>query len=244
MVRERTSYMAHRNGEPPAADDPLLGFAPAPHTRPRRNSITAAKQRAFVAHLAATGIVAEAARHIGASLEALYKLRHKPGAEGFAAAWDEAVERGVLRIEHGALQRAIEGVERPIVSGGKLLGYHRVHHEGLVMFLLRQRRPERYGATIQLALKPGHPLYERIRSEVLCYAEEDEQATLDSIDKFIDDIRERRAANTEIVAEMERDRLGYWGEDDDDYGEDRTGDGLGDRAGDAGAGDSQDPTAS
>ena len=46
----------------------------------------------------------------------------------------------MLRIEHSALQRAIEGVERPIVSGGKLLGWHRVHNEGLVIFLLRQRR--------------------------------------------------------------------------------------------------------
>src|SRR6187402_234649 len=149
MARTRTSYMAHRDGELPADDDPLLAFKPAPHKAPRKNSITPDRQRAFVAHLAATGIVAEAARHIGASLEALYKLRHKPGAEEFAAAWDEAVERGVLRIEHGALQRAIEGVERPIVSGGKLLGWYRVHNEALVMFLLRQRRPERYGATVQ-----------------------------------------------------------------------------------------------
>jgi hypothetical protein len=201
MTNARTSYMAHRDGEEPGDDDPLLGFVPAPHTHPRANSITPDRQRAFIAHLAATGIVAEAAGHIGASLEALYKLRHKPGAEGFAAAWDEAVERGVMRIEHGALQRAIEGVERPIVSGGKLLGWHRVHHEGLVMFLLRQRRPERYGATIQHALKPGHPLYERIRSEVLVEDEEDERATLDSIDQFFEDMRQRRLANAAILAE-------------------------------------------
>ena len=81
MTHARTSYMAHRDGEEPAPDDPLLDFAPAPHVAPRKNSITAERQRAFVAHLAATGIVAEAARHVGASLEALYKLRHKPGAE-------------------------------------------------------------------------------------------------------------------------------------------------------------------
>lgn len=203
MTLARTSYMAHRDGEMPADDDPLLAFVPAPHTHPRKNSITPDRQRAFVAHLAATGIVAEAAAHIGASLEALYKLRHKSGAEGFAAAWEAAVERGVMRIEHGALQRAIEGVEKPIVSGGKLLGWHRVHHEGLVMFLLRQRRPEKYGATIQLALKPGHPLYERIRGEVLHQDQEDEDALLDSIDQFIDDMRERRAANTAILAELE-----------------------------------------
>jgi len=166
MTLARTSYMAHRDGEMPDDDDPLLAFVPAPHTHPRRNSITGDRQRAFVAHLAATGIVAEAAGHIGASLEALYKLRHKPGAEGFAAAWDEAVDRGVLRVEHGALQRAIEGVERPVVSGGKLLGTCRVHNEALVMFVLRQRQPGRYGTTPKQELRPGHPEYERIRGEL------------------------------------------------------------------------------
>jgi hypothetical protein len=218
MTNARTSCIAHRDGETPDDDDPLLGFVPAPHTHPRKNSITADRQRAFVAHLAATGIVAEAAGHVGASLEALYRLRHKTGAEGFAAAWDAAVERGVMRIEHGALQRAIEGVEKPIVSGGRLLGWHRVHHEGLVMFLLRQRRPEKYGAAIQLALKPGHPLYERIRGEVLGQDQEDEQATLDSIDQFFEDMRQRRLANTAILAEFEHeeaDEGGAGGEEEE-----------------------------
>ncbi len=148
---------------PVAEDDPLLSFPPVPHARPRRNSITAERQRAFIAHLAATGIVKQAARHIGASLEALYKLRKRPGAEGFDAAWDAAVDRGVARLEDCALARAIEGEERMVVSGGKILGTERRHNEALVMFLLRQRRPLRYGPD----LSPGHPVYERIRAEVL-----------------------------------------------------------------------------
>ena len=84
---------------PPAADDPLLGFAPYLHKAPRRNSITPTLQRRFIATLAATGIVTQAAMSIGKSMEALYKLRNKPGAEGFAAAWDAALERGVQRLE-------------------------------------------------------------------------------------------------------------------------------------------------
>jgi hypothetical protein len=54
--------------------DPLLGFAPYLHKQPRRNSITPDRQRAFIAALAASGIVTQAARAIGASLEALYKI--------------------------------------------------------------------------------------------------------------------------------------------------------------------------
>ncbi|MEZ5694911.1 MAG: hypothetical protein R3E18_00340 [Sphingomonadaceae bacterium] len=85
--------------EPPAEGDPLLDFTPVPHKQLRRNSITPELQRRFIATLAATGIVKQAARSIGKSLEAIYKLRQRPGAEGFCAAWDAALERGVQRLE-------------------------------------------------------------------------------------------------------------------------------------------------
>lgn len=187
-------------GPPPAPDDPLLAFAPVPHVAPRRNSITASRQRAFIAALAASGVVAQAARSIGASLEALYKLRHRPGAEGFAAAWDEAVDRGVHRLEDSALARAIEGEERMVVSAGKLVGTERRHNEGLVMFFLRHRRAERYGKEV----RPGHPLYERIRAEVLAAeaaAQPSEQEVIDSINRKIDLMREREAAVQEMLRE-------------------------------------------
>lgn len=129
----------------PEVDDPLPDFVPAPHSLPRRNSITADRQREFIACLSATGVVLQAAAHIGASPEALYNLRHKPGAEGFAAAWDEAAERGFARVGGSAVQCAMLGESRAVVSGGRVIGYERRHNEGLVMFLLRNRRPERYG---------------------------------------------------------------------------------------------------
>jgi hypothetical protein len=183
--------MTTRDGALPSPDDPLLSFAPVPHARPRRNSITAERQRAFIAHLAATGIVKQAALHIGASLEALYKLRKRPGAEEFDAAWDAAVDRGIARLEDCALARAIEGEERLVVSAGKVLGSERRHNESLVMFLLRHRRGDRYAADV----KPGHPLYERIRAEVLAEVareeEQDEAEILAEIDAMIDLARER-----------------------------------------------------
>ena len=198
--RQATSAVAFR-GEPLDPDDPLLSFKPVPHKAPRRNSITPARQRAFIAHHAATGIVAQAARHIGASLQALYNLRHKAGGEEFSAAWEMAVDRGIARIEDGALARAIEGAERPIVSLGRLLGWYRVHNEGLVMFFLRNRRPARYGKDSDSELKPGHPVYERIKAEVIAEYEGDDAEVFASIDKFIDDMVERRAANEAILRE-------------------------------------------
>jgi len=192
--RARTSYMAAPAGPVADEEDPLLAFAPVPHVAARRNSITAERQRAFIAHLAATGIVTEAARHIGASMEALYNLRKRPGAEEFDAAWNAAVDRGLARLEEGALARAIEGEERMVVSAGKVVGTERRHNEALVMFFLRNRRPEKYGADVQ----PGHPLYERIRAEVLAQVsvgrERNEEEIIASLDAKLRRIREREDA--------------------------------------------------
>jgi hypothetical protein len=89
IPRQATSEVAWEFDPVVVSDSyPLLEFPPYRHKQPRRNSITPDLQRAFVAHLAVTGIVKSAAMHIGRSLEALYKLRARPGAEGFAAAWD------------------------------------------------------------------------------------------------------------------------------------------------------------
>lgn len=204
-ARQGTSYMAFRH-EPLDPGDPLLGFKPVPHKQPRRNSITPARQRAFIASLAECGIVTQAARSIGASMEALYKLRQWPGAEEFRAAWDMAIDRGVARLEDTALARAIEGEERMIVSGGQCLGYETRFNEQLVMFFLRNRRGERYAPDWR-ALKPGHPLYDRIAREAVdAYRDgpeqEEEAATLESLDRFFEDLRERRLANEKLRAEL------------------------------------------
>lgn len=156
--RQATSYMAFR-GPPPEPDDPLLAFEPVPHKRPRRNSIGPERQRAFVAALAASGIVAQAARTIGASMEALYKLRKRPGAEGFAAAWDAALDWGVQRLEDCALERALGGAwDDDPLKGWKGRG------DALLIYLIRLRTE---GRLDERDLVPGHPVYERIRAEVL-----------------------------------------------------------------------------
>ncbi|BDW83021.1 hypothetical protein MACH24_24590 [Erythrobacter sp. Dej080120_24] len=196
--RQATSAVAHK-APPPAPDDPLLAFAPVPHKAPRRNSITADLQRAFIAHLAATGIVSEAARHIGKSMEALYKLRQRPGAEGFRQAWDAALDRGVARLEAGALARAIAGEERLVVSGGQVLGTEIRHNDALTMFFLRHRRPERYGAG---ALVPGHPAYEALKAELRAEWEEEKRAERQS--------PENREANIALLTRLREKWREQW----------------------------------
>ncbi|GMN03725.1 hypothetical protein [Erythrobacter sp. MTPC3] len=191
--RQATSAVAY-TAEPPSPSDPLLDFAPVPHTAPRRNSITPGLQREFIAHLAATGIVTAAARHIGKSMEALYKLRARPGAEGFRSAWDAAIDRGVSRLEASALTRAIEGEERMVVSSGKVLGTETRHNEALVMFFLRGRLPHRYGNG---DLIPGHPAYEALKKQLHAewkaeqYEERNSEENRAANLQFLTDLRER-----------------------------------------------------
>lgn len=185
----RTSRAAF-TGPEPHPDDPLLGFRPFLHRCPRRNSITPDRQRAFIAALAASGSVTQAARAIGASVEALYNLRARGGAEEFAAAWEKAIDLGIARLEDTALARAIEGELRPIVARGEIIGEYRVHNEGLVMFLLRNRRAARYGPP---ALRPAPE-------------EMSEQDVIDSINEKLDRAREQmRRAEARKAGELPED---------------------------------------
>lgn len=199
--RQATSLVAYAPAPGPEDDDPLLAFAPYLHPSPRSNSITPDKQRKFIATLAATGIVSQAARGIGKSMEALYKLRHRPGAEAFSAAWDAAVERGLSRLEDCALELAIAGEELPIVSAGKLLGTYRKHNFGHIRFVLSQRRAARWDAqgADYAALRPGHPVYDRLRAEWLAEDAAHEQEDFDAIDRMIDEMRERTMANEALL---------------------------------------------
>ncbi len=141
-------------------DDPLLDFLPYCHKQPRGNSITPDVQRAFILELAATGIVTAAAARVGKSLEALYKLRARPGAEDFARAWDEALGWGVMRLQDCAMEQAIgEGMSNPRTNS-------------MLCWVIQHRSGHMVDAR---QVKPGHWLYERIRNEVTGEWGEDEE---------------------------------------------------------------------
>jgi hypothetical protein len=62
-------------------------FTPVP-VRTRRDGWTAERQRLFIRALAQSPCIDAAARAAGMSRERAYRLRRRPGAESFAAAWD------------------------------------------------------------------------------------------------------------------------------------------------------------
>ena len=71
----------------------IPAFHPVP-VAPRRDGWTPQRQADFIGWLAQTRCVAEAARRVGMDKTSAYRLRRRPGAAGFANAWDVALGRG------------------------------------------------------------------------------------------------------------------------------------------------------
>lgn len=122
----------------------LPAFTPVPRLKDRSNGWKPHVQRAFIEALADTGSVASACRAVNRSTHGAYHLRRQPGAEEFAAAWEAALDFGMRRIEDVAMDRALNGVEVPVYSYGQLIGTRISYNDRLLMFMLRNRAPERF----------------------------------------------------------------------------------------------------
>lgn len=135
-----------RSARLPVSAGELPAFAPVPRQYQRRDGWTPERQRRFIEALADTGSVEAAARAVDMSSVGAYHLRRQPGAEEFRAAWETALALGVQRIEDVAMDRALNGVEEPLYSYGKLIGSRTRYNDRLLMFILRNRAPERFAA--------------------------------------------------------------------------------------------------
>jgi hypothetical protein len=67
---------------------------------------------------------------------------------------EAALDYSLHFIEAGVFQRSRRGVARPIFYKGEQVGEWRHYDERLTMFLLRTRRPDRYGKGIEQAPPP------------------------------------------------------------------------------------------
>lgn len=115
----------------------LPDFTPVPRRHNRHDGWTPERQRAFIEALADTGSVTRAAAMVNMAQANCYTLRRAPGAESFRAAWEAALDYGVLRLKDIAFERAIEGQLVPVFVAGKLMGFRRKRNDALLMFCLR-----------------------------------------------------------------------------------------------------------
>lgn len=138
------SAPAEPPGPNPDTAAPLPAFTPVPRRKPRRDGWTPAIQRAFIEALADTGSVRSACRRVGRSEVGAYQLRRQPEAGEFRAAWHAALDLGVQKVEDVVMDRALNGVEVPVWSYGKPVGTRIAYNDRLLMFILRNRAPERF----------------------------------------------------------------------------------------------------
>lgn len=134
--------MFPRMTQPPRTPRPRLPtFTPAPVKR-RKDGWTPLRQAEFIGVLGETGSVAAAAAFVGMARETAYRLRGRPGAEGFAHAWEVAMMIARIRLgraipgdpERGLpplppkvtsdelWRRIVDGRWRPILHRGKYVG--------------------------------------------------------------------------------------------------------------------------
>jgi hypothetical protein len=134
---------------PPALD--AHGFDPAEYKwlpvrrRPRKDGWTPQRQVDFIAALAHTGCVEQAALEVGMTARSCFRLRAAPGAESFAKAWDTALQHASARLLDLAFDRAVRGTDEPVFDrDGHVVGRRFRQNDRLLMFLLRAYMPERF----------------------------------------------------------------------------------------------------
>ena len=216
------------------------GSAPADHSfepvklRYRHDGLTPARQVALIQAMAACGCIREACAKVGISAEAVYELRRRPDAQSFRLAMDIALDGAADRVEDAAFNRAINGVEVPHYYKGELVGTHRRYDERLALFILRYRKPHRYGKHVDRRDWAPHPDRSALgRADTLTWV---------AADADRDAAGQRRQVITELAqdgedepwkpdnlfrwgpaanAPAEEDELDEFGEDNPDLPEDR-----------------------
>jgi len=107
-----------------------------------RAAVKARRRAAFLEGLRQAASVTKACAVSGLPYSTAYAWRAAD--EAFAVDWDAAVEQGTDRIEDEAVRRAVDGVQRPIYQGGKLVGHETQFSDRLVELMLKARRPDKF----------------------------------------------------------------------------------------------------
>ena len=113
------------------------------------------KQRAFLKLFAQNGVVTHSATAVGINRTMAYEWRKTDLV--FAAAFEDAAEMAADVLEQEAFRRAHDGVEKYVVSNGRVVMYapdgeeakpliERVYSDKLLELLMQARRPEKFRA--------------------------------------------------------------------------------------------------
>lgn len=115
--------------------------------------LTAEKQIAFCAALAATCNVTKACAAVDIARQTAYEWKHED--PDFAERWAEALKIGAEALEDQAKVRAFDGVPEPVFHLGKQVSTVTKYSDTLTIFLLKGANPEKFRENSKLELS-GH----------------------------------------------------------------------------------------
>jgi hypothetical protein len=109
---------------------------------------TPASRETFLAALAEVGSVQRAAQRTGLIVDSAYHLRRRDAA--FAAAWAEARDRAMDRVEDKLFEAVLDGFEQTVETGGVVTTRRTQHASAMFRLLDRRARPGRTARTLEL----------------------------------------------------------------------------------------------
>lgn len=149
--------MSRPPGRPPMPKSDLIPTPGQKGLARASSAATAQAKETFLRALGACGCIKQAATAAGRSGRTVRQWRDLD--PKFAEGWDEALETACDALEKEARRRAIQGVDEPIVSAGKVMRADdgtplmvRRYSDRLLEVLLRAHRPEKFGAKPVAAL--------------------------------------------------------------------------------------------
>ena len=111
---------------------------------------------AFLAHLAETGILSDAAAAAGVDRSNVWRRRQEDAE--FAQAVEQALDMAADKLEAEARRRALDGVEEPVYQGGQQVGTRTVYSDSLLALLLKGRRKKVFAERIEQTGADGGPV--------------------------------------------------------------------------------------
>jgi hypothetical protein len=111
-------------------------------------------QPAFLAALRETGQVTRSCELSDISRNTVYT--HRREEPEFAIEWDKALEDAAGTLEDEAWRRARDGVNKPIVYQGMVMGTQKEYSDTLLMFMLKGIKPDKYADKVVIRISPEH----------------------------------------------------------------------------------------
>lgn len=125
------------------------------------------KKQKFLENYQAIGTITGASKAVGICRTQHYDWLKND--ETYAEAFAQAEHSVADMLEEEAIRRAVQGVERPVYQGGKLVGMVQDYSDTLLIFLMKGLKPDRYQqrTTVEVKQQDAGALVEQARAKVL-----------------------------------------------------------------------------